>query len=418
MSKQTDQILENGAIVEGCDQIITRKSIYESFVDIFKTDCRKDRNQYVLYGKIGVLAANVTYLGNPHPINKKRMQLKKYYQDYVKENKNKNLFTIFVGIYTYEKTRLYVVFEPWTYVLKDLNNSSAHVYSANLQSAQREGKFFKIDRLGNKIHIFNAEFFEKYVKSLIGRGAAPSTYENIMELLKGYMATFLQSLPKEWNGVESYREMSANNYGNVKQNRWPGWYFEYKFQKYLETNPTEEVSWNSDKTKGGVDLDVKFPMSDWIYGDLKADRLNEDILGNKFATFDNVINDHDGVVYYICVRYKAERDIEHGCVTAKEWNSYRDKEKQYKNEAKIEKAAKSMPYSVKIERINILRIDKANYEELKKHPFFQGHNPNGKYRKPKLKVKKDLIEQYTVGEMDLKTDDGKTPEWVWRWTFQ
>ncbi len=416
MPKETEQILKDGTIEEGPGETYTRKGIYDFYVKAFGSFAvRKDKKQIVLYEKVGVLSANITYLGNPHPINKKRMQLKKDYPEYVRQNKSNGLKTIFVGFYKYKDTALFVVFEPSTYLANNLNNSSAHVYSVNLQCAQRQGQFFKRDASGNNIHIFDFVNFKEFIQSLCGRGGhVPFSYEDIVTSIGEYMKTFLKQLPKCWEGVKAYKEMKADECPNARQNRWPGWYFEYRFQKYLKSHPTPNVSWCSDKKSGGVDLDVVFSKEKWIYGDLKADRANEDILGNKFETFDKVINDHNGVVYYICVRYKAEKDTEHNYVTTEIWNAQRDKDKQYKTSEEIKKAARSMPYSVEIEEINILRIDKSNYGELKKDPFFQGHNPNGRPRKPKLKVKKNLIAQYTVWKMNTKGQaDVDDLKWDW-----
>ena len=58
-----------------------------------------------------------------------------------------------------------------------------------------------------------------------------------------------------------------------------------------------------------------------------------------------------------------------------------------------------MKYSVEIESINILKIDKDMYEILRGNPFNQGVNSDGRPRSPKLKVKKDMISALSVYTM-------------------
>ena len=398
--KKVDQVLKNGHVVKDYDQTLSPKQIDALFKGLFGDEFQKDGKQRVLFGRVGVLAANVTYLGNKHPEYKKRIQLKDYYPEYATSNAKKGLKTVYVGIYTYNKTQLFVVFEPGTYLKKKSHNSSAHVFSMNLQYAQRAGEFTKTDGFGNKIHVFKTQHFIGYMKSLAGIEPLETDYEGIIKLIQEYLVSFFEGLPKEWNGIESYKEMSASNYGNARQNRWPGWYFEYLFQNYLKDHETTEIAWNSDKREGGIDLDLVFPMKEWTYGDLKADQTDEDILGNNFESFDKAVVDHNGVVYYICALYKAESDSKHGYETTKYWNSLRDEERRYKDEKELEnRAGKQMKYSVEIESINILKIDKDMYEILRGNPFNQGVNSDGRPRSPKLKVKKDMISALSVYTM-------------------
>ena len=166
--KKVEQVSKNGSIVLDYDQTLSSKEIKTLMNELFGPVLKEDGKQFVLYDKIGVLACNVTYLGNPHPYYKKRIQLKSYYLDYLAKNAISNVKTIYLGIYSYKKTRLFVVFEPSTYAGKKSHNSSAHVYSINLQYAQRAGKFDKIDAFGNKIHIYNTYEFVRFIKTLGG----------------------------------------------------------------------------------------------------------------------------------------------------------------------------------------------------------------------------------------------------------
>ena len=398
--KKTEQILKNGEITIDYDQTLSKKEIKNLMFDLFEPVIREDEKQFVLYNKIGVLACNVTYLGNPHPIYKKRIQLKQYYLDYLARNSVNNLKTVYLGIYTYKKTRLYVVFEPTTYAGKKSNNSAAHVFSINLQYAQRAGKFSKVDSFGNSIQIFNTYEFVRYIKSLASDPLGGQTGVEILNMLNERLIEFKKNIPTEWNGIECYKEMIEKHDPNARQGEWQGWYFEHLFKQYLKNNDVHEIVWHSDKSDDGVDLDVKFPKFEWTYGDLKADQINHDILGNSFESLDAVIKDNNGIVYYICCLYKAEKDSDHNYQVTRYWNTLRDE--PYTSEEDIKsRYGKRMKYSVTPKKLCVLKIDSLTYELLKKNPFAQGVNSDGNERKPKLKVNKDMITALSIFSQDF-----------------
>ena len=71
--KKTEQVLRNGNIVVDYDQTLSTKEIKKLLYELFNPVIKDDGKQFVLYNKIALLACNVTYLGNPHPIYKKRL---------------------------------------------------------------------------------------------------------------------------------------------------------------------------------------------------------------------------------------------------------------------------------------------------------------------------------------------------------
>ena len=399
--KKTEQILKNGEIIYDYDQTLSVKEIDKLMESLFEPVLRKDDKQYVLYNKIGILACNVTYLGHPHPLYKKRIQLKTYYLDYLTRNSINNLKTLYLGIYSYKKTKLFVVFEPSTYAGKKSHNSSAHVYSINLQYAQKAGRFSKIDAFGNKINIFNTYEFVRFIKSLGGDPIAiPS--DEILKSINYYIDSFKTIIKPIWNGIDCYKEMIEAKDNNARQGEWPGWYFEFLFKKYLEKNPSLLIKWHGKKGVGDIDLDLKFANDEWTYGDLKADQINHDILGNSLECLDAVIKDNNGIVYYICCLYKAEKDSSHGYEVTKYWDKLRGGEyaaNGYKDMA--DRYGKKMKYSVEPRTLCVLKIDQITYEILKKNPFAQGVNSDGKDRKPKLKVQKDMITALSIYSQNI-----------------
>lgn len=395
--KRIEQVNKNGNIVVDYDQKLSTKDIENLLFDLFKPIIRKDGKQFILSDKIALLACNVTYLGNPHPIYKKRIQLKPYYLDYLASNSANNIKTLYLGIYTYNKTRLFVVFDPSTYAGKKSNNSAAHVYSINLQYAQRAGRFEKTDAFGNKVSIYGKYEFVQYIQTLLGTPSRIDSDEIIKKLNK-YVSSFKETIKKDWYGIECYKEMVEAKDSNAKQGEWPGWYFEYLFKKYLSLNANSIIKPHASKKKGEIDLDLKFIGSSWTYGDLKADQIDNDILGNSLECLDKVIRDNHGTVYYICCFYRAEKDSQHNYEVSRYWNdNVRDEKKRYGSLEELkQRYGKKMKFSVKPQLISILKIDGIIYEILRKNPFAQGVNSDGNDRKPKLKVQKDMIEALTI----------------------
>ena len=398
MSFKNNQILKDGSIINGYDQTLSPKEIDGLFVSLFGSNVSKDGKQFVVFNKIGILACNVTYLGWPHQKYKKRIQIKGYFGNYFRKNVTNNIKTVYLGIYTYKKstlneTRLFVVFEPSTYINKKGNNSSAHVYSTNLQYAQKAGDFHKTDSFGNQIHIFKQDSFIDYIKQLSGV-YVPGTYDEICELLKEKLPGFKNNLTSTLHGIDCIQKMRDDNFSKYRESEWTGSYSEYVFKKYINDNQITSIEWHEDKTDEGIDLDLKFPDRSWAYGDLKTSNIEDNIIGNAMTAFEKVMN-NDGCVYYICCLFTPEKDSKHNYVVTKFWNQLRDH--PYETEEEIANGyGKKMKYSVTFKKMYVLKIDKCAYEILKNSPFKQGRNSNGKPRKPKLKIKKDEIEAFSV----------------------
>lgn len=391
-----EQIDRTGRIVLDYDQILKRNEIKKLLFDMFNPIIRQDRKQFILYGKIALLVCNVTYLGNPHPLSKKRIQLKKYYLDYLNENELKGLKTLYLGIYSFKKTRLFVIFEPSTYATKKSHNSSAHIHTINLQYAQLAGKFEKIDAFSNKIMVFNSYEFIRFIKALGGEFVY-NNEENFFELISNYLSVFKDKIKKEWLGIDCYKEMMLAKDNNFRQSEWQGRYFEFLFKKFLLEHPTSEIFWHSEKKNNGIDLDLKFDRNR-VYGDLKADQIEHDILGNSFECLDKVLVENHGTVYYICCLYRSEKDSDHNYQVTRYRNNFiRDPKRKYDNDKELKNNyGKKMKYSVFPKILCVLKIDETMYSILKKKPFQQGRNSNGKERKAKLKIDKNIIDALTV----------------------
>ncbi len=99
--------------------------------------------------------------------------------------------------------------------------------------------------------------------------------------------------------------------------------------------------------------------------------------------------------------YKAEKNSAHDYAVTKYWNALRDQDKAYSDFETLKEGGKNMKYSVTLQSLDVLKIDKNAYEIIKENPFYQGRNSNGKKREPKLKIKKDMIESLSIYKVNL-----------------
>lgn len=341
------------------------------------------------------MAANVTYLGNPHPIWKKRIQLKSYYPAYFQNNSRNSIRTVFLGVYSYGGVRLFVLFDPETYFAKKSHNSSAHVYAFDLAYAQRIGHYEKRDAFNNHISILRTDNFKQRIEDLL-TGEFNRVYDSVSDFIIPYLTDkVFDDMPTEWNGIDCYKEMLAANDNNARQGQWAGFYFEFLTKNKLKVLGSDTiVKWHSDKSESGIDFDLFFPSEKSLYGDLKADKAGEGVLGNSLESFDKVMQDN-GKVLYICIQYIAEMDKNHDYETTKFWNALRDNPYTDLEEIKTGYGRK-MIHSLKLTELRIISIDKMSLDILKEHPFKQGHNSDGKARKPKIKLTKEDVEQLTI----------------------
>lgn len=401
--KKVDQVLFDGSVIEDYDQPLSTKEISELFYDLFGHNSVMKGKQHVLYEQFGLLVANITYLGHPWPIYKKRIQLKSYYPEYFRQNMLDGIQTFLVGIYHYGTQLLFAIFDAPAYMERKSHNSSAHVQTFDLQYATMKGVYSKIDGNGNSVMVMDAQHFVDYFKELAIAEPVDYSYEAIKKDIEDYVAGFVDTLPRgDWNGIDCYKEMIAADAPNSRQGEWQGWYFEYLFKRFSEQNPSDSIHYYGDKSDGGIDFDIVFSEENWIYGDLKADKEGGDILGNKFSSFDIVITEHNGRVLYIVLRYKSELDKNHGYKTTIFWNELRDEEKRYATLQEIKDGyGVRMKYSVTPQSIRIISIDKTAYEILKMDPFRQGRNSNGQEREPKLRINKDMVDALSIYQVNL-----------------
>ncbi len=311
---QVEQITSAGEVVLDHGEILSR----EEMVSLFQTcfDDLEYRNNR-LYGTFEgepfcIYFKNVSYLGYPHPIFKKRIQIGDGFKALYEENLRKGIHTLLIGVYRYQNTILFVDFDVKTYVRGKAHNSSAHVSMLDLKNGLLFGVFQKEDIKKNVITVFSPDRAEQY---LDGKFRGRDLKWNFISVLDDFFA----GIDKHWNGLDAYREMLADGFRHALQSEWPGYYLEYSFQKYIAAHHLDHViHYRQDKKKDGVDLDLYFPQIK-RYGDLKAhSNYSSGIQGNDLETVEKLIQTQS--VYYVVCNHDTEKDSNHHQEVTVFWN--------------------------------------------------------------------------------------------------
>ncbi len=385
---KVEQICDNYEVIEDYGEILNKKEVKEILLKHFKNTIYK---KGCLYGeksgiKYCIYFKNVSYLGTPHPFFKKRIQIGDNFKEIYKENEKNGVKTLLIGVYKYKKTLLFVDFDTTKYVTNKSHNSSAHVYTIDLKNGLLFGIFQKEDVRKNLITVFTPDNVEKYLESKIIGG---------VDLRLGFISIlddFYTSLSKYWLGIDAYQEMIDAHFNNAYQPEWPGFYHEYKLDKYIKEHPgtSEDIQYKQNKKAGEIDLDLFFPKVN-TYGDLKA-HSNEStgIQGNDWDTIMSVLESDS--VYYIVLNHNTEKDRDHGNEVAIFWNTKLGKEN-------LLSYASKMKHAVSLTSYYILEINKFNKQYL--DVFHQGHNSDGSPRNPKIQIKEKNIGNFLIHQMEF-----------------
>lgn len=446
-----EQVKNDGLQVMGYDESLSPSEMFNLlsryFVGIKKstTDSRFYIGEYKGH-KYALRSKNVTYLGNPHPLYKKRIQIAEDLFDFIDYALSINAKPLLLGLYKYQDTVIFVFFKLDTYIERKAHNSSAHIYISDLSAAAETGYFQKVDFFGNTITAVSPNALEVYLDEVFdsslkikqsktnseanetlgydesfapdaisypeGRKAESliehyskidgtseerfSSYAKVFrEQIVPKIRSFFIDEDKEWNGIDCYKKMIAANYRNKFQAEWAGTFLEYEFEKYLSDNSLNNlITYAQDKTTGGIDLDLFFPTIE-SYGDLKAhSEGSRGIQGNDWSTIFGIINNQDGKshVYYIVCEHSTEKDSMNNYEVTHFWN-----ESQHKKDPMS--YSTRMKNRVRLKKVYFLDINYSNREYLTK--FKQGLNSNGKPREPKIMIEHDKLQYFIVDQMTL-----------------
>ena len=183
-ASKSEQIMPNMSMVFDYDQpLTTAEDILRVFKNALGSSCHIEKYQgtktLYSYKHDGVteyfLAGSVTYLSKPHPLFKKRYQLKLWHKDFYNEHKNiPNERIHLIGIYHYEGLVVFVEFKIEDYIERKLNSSAAHVYTNDIYQAVTNGVFEKRDKNNNRITSVISRKFKDY---LLGEAKGNQIFE-------------------------------------------------------------------------------------------------------------------------------------------------------------------------------------------------------------------------------------------------
>lgn len=343
---------------------VLRKSLSESVYAI----SYKNKTVYV-YDENGrkhyLLLASITYLGHPHPLFKKRMQLKTWYKDFINEHINLPNTTInIMGVYHYDDMEIYCDFNIDDYFNKKMHSSSAHIYMNDLFQAMKNGIFIKKDAKRNKITVIKGRNLKDYLNNNI------ITTDPIVELFKKFNANF--SFNHWLRADECIQEMLKYSWYQAKGTEWPGWFLEFKIDHFINSNNCSTImiyTGNKNKTGGALDFDLFFPLSNF-YGDLKASDISKkQAPGNDQINTIEAINKY-GKLWYIVYEHETIKDKDRNNEMAKA--RMRLISENFKETDHISYMSK-MKHSVKFKRMYIFELNMINMHDILSS-FNQGHN--------------------------------------------
>lgn len=401
MNVDSEQITLDKNLVIAQDQPLSDKELQECLINVLgKNKCkilnvppRKWVLEYIDNGKAyHLLIRTCTYLGNPHPIFKKRVQLPLWFNEYTNAilKDNPKIDVRYIGVYHYGDefhgdNIIFVDFKKDTYLAKKGHNSSAHVYTNDLFQAMTYGVFTKEDYFGNSISTIRRDKFQEY---LINKVSETNT---LFDLFRKFNCGFTFG---QWlKALDVIKEMHDNNWHQWKQTEWAGWFLEYKFNKFtIDEHITNQMRYvgSSLKREGDLDFDIRFDEEDF-YGDLKASDISKnETPGNDQKNFVECVYRFDKF-WYVIYEHETikESDDNETSVARKEY--IHSVEPDYKEQRKGNGGEhRKLKSKVKFVKMSIVELNRANFREVLKD-YNQGRQPNGNVRKPKFNINKNVL---------------------------
>ena len=391
--KKSEQITPTLSVVYDYDQKLTKTAEFESAfrnalgdIEVIKHGrnhkvykySHDNHDTYFLTGAI-------TWLSGPHPLFKKRLQLKEWYREvYDEYDHMENTDVRIVGVYRYDGMHIFVEFNIEDYKDNKLNSSSAHVYSNDLYQALTNDYFTKIDQKGNRITTISSRNFKKYID---GDAVEKSLFDLFEEFNNGFSFG-------EWiTAVSAIEKMKSKRWYQWKGTEWAGWFLEYEMNEFIEKEQCHDtiVYIGNKKTEDLLDFDLYFKNDDF-YGDLKASDITKKLApGNDQNTTLEAIN-HNGKLWYIIYEHETKKDTDYNNEMAKARMELIGT--PYEEGSKISYRTR-MKHSVNFKKMEILELNRINMHEILR-TFNQGRNSDGNERNVKFIIDKKNIDNFTV----------------------
>lgn len=395
MNNPSEQLTADKSLHIALDQPLTPKQMQECLVTCLGTDicCIQEvQGRKVAVVQAGdkpiiLLTKAVTYLGNPHPAYKKRVQLPTWFKEFCLDPYIMFKYDVrFVGVYHYDGNVVFVEWNKDTYLQKKSHNSSAHIYTNDLFQGMTYGVFRKRDQFGNTVVAIRYNKFRQYIT-----GQEIHT-DNLFDLFAKF--NFGMPFGKWLYCYDAIKEMYEGKWPHFEQAEWAGFFLEYRFNKFIIDEGCErKMRYISQKSPGDLDFDIRFEDDDF-YGDLKAsDITHKDAPGNKQENIIECLQRYDRFWYVI---------YEHETVKEKEreklmldrsaaydrWKFLHEVDPRYDKD--VDSYITRLKHSVRFQKMSIVELNRINYRDILK-PFNQGHQPDGKPRLPKFNINKNIL---------------------------
>ncbi len=394
MNANSEQIQFDTSITIAQDQPLTQTGIYAALSNwlgqenVYKQEILDKR--VIVYShnnnKIILLTKCITYLGNPHPIFKKRIQLPEWYQDFCNAiNYNHLEYDVrFLGVYHYNGNIIFVDFLKDTYMQHGLHNSSAHVYINDLYQAMTYGVFRKEDKFGNTIVAIRNDKLKDYLDNSLK--SETTLFDLFRQFNCGY--PFGQWL----YAFDIIQKMHEGEWSQWRQTEWAGWFLEFEFDKFTrENNFQNQMRYvgSSNKREGDLDFDIRFEESDF-YGDLKASDISKkETPGNDQESLVECIYRYNKF-WYVIYEHETIKDSDRGYEATLSRNRYiKSVDPSYdKDEMSYHSR---MKHSVRFIKMSIIELNRVNFRDALK-TFNQGRQQDGSSRAPKFNIDKKTLE--------------------------
>lgn len=392
-----DQISAAGSLVKDLDTTLSRVERDQLLLDALPgaTVDTYAGQRVIRFRDQVILTKQVTYLGIPHPVFKKRIQIPRPWLDVATRATLDGLTTRFLGIYHYAGVTLFVDFDPTTYILRAMNNSAAHVATNDLYQAYIDGTFTRIDANGNRRTTIRPDLLKPYFLDEV------VTESPAVDVFRRFSA---ELFARGWiNVLDAVNEMHTAAWPDRFQPEWPGFYLEYRFDSFLRSHDlTDIVQFQKEKRVGQYDFDLVFPDGHTIayYGDLKSsDIVKSESPGNDAADVERCVRAY-GRFWYVIYEHSTDHARDHADRATIQWNRLRRSLGQVKADYDDLSYAKKLKENVLYNRMIILELNPANLEMVL-GAFHQGRQRGGAERAVKVMIKKANIENFLIYSTSL-----------------
>ena len=403
MNAKSEQLTKNGTLEFALDARLSSRETLFILKKIFGEELYIEKicGKKVFVSKNGekktiLLISQISYLGNPHPLYKKRVQLKNWFMDILDYTYDDFTYDVkLIGIYRYKDNVLFVDFDKEKYMTKKMHNSSAHVYVNDLFKGLETGTFSKRDKNNNLITVIRPDFFKSYI---FNGTHALDEYNQLLELIDSFNKNHF--VFNKWIEVNyAVQEMKDNNFSKWKECEWAGFFLEFKFSYYTIIKKIEEYVkyMNNTKKDLNLDFDLKFEKANF-YGDLKSSSIKE--LSTMLNDAENILYEIEqyGKLWYLIYEHDTikDKDLKDFPYTKKRLQVIRRYEPNYKKGEDLSYSTR-LKAKVNYKKMYIVEINKINYGSLLEQMTSNFHQPNhGATRKPKFKITKQNIQNAII----------------------